>query len=344
MPGAGKKIHISISTSTIFKVVGILGLLYLMYLVREVIGMVLATIILTSAIGPAVKKLEDIKIPRSLAIILIYLSILSIIGAAVYLIIPPIVNESKELGVNLPRYINKASNIIFNLQNYTEQNNWPINLQATINNTVIGLQNSTQNLIKTISNFFGGLFSLFVVLVMTFYLTMEQESLKKSLANFLPTKKRQRLLKIINGVQQKIGWWFNGQLALCFIIFLMTYMSLSVFGLKYALVLAIIAGLAEIIPYLGPTIAAIPAIFVALVHSPILALFILLVYIIIQLVENNILVPKIMQRAVGLDPIVTIIALMVGFKIAGVLGAIVAVPICTALVVVIKDMRTEKQT
>lgn len=340
----GQKLGISISVPTLLKIVAVLGLLYLIYLVREVIGIIFATLIFASAIAPSVKKLEKIKIPRSLAILLIYLAILLVIGAAVYLIIPPIINEAKELGNNLPHYINKTSNLIFNLQNYTDKNNWPIDLQATINNLTAGLQSSTQGLIETISNFFGGLFSFFIILVMTFYLTLEQDGLKKSVAAFLPLKNRQRLLKTLDQIQQKISWWFRGQLALCVIIFLMTYMSLSIFGMKYALVLAIIAGLAEIIPYLGPTIAAVPAIFIALVQSPVLALFILLVYIIIQLVENNILVPKIMQQAIGLDPIISIVALMIGFKLAGILGAILAIPASTALMVIAKDLLLSHST
>jgi predicted PurR-regulated permease PerM len=115
-------------------------------------------------------------------------------------------------------------------------------------------------------------------------------------------------------------------------------MSLLIFDVKYALILAIIAGLLEAIPYFGPTLSSIPAIFIAGTQSPLLALFILFVYIVIQAVENNILVPKIMQRAVGLDPIISIISLMIGFKLGGILGALLAIPVATSLSVIIKDL------
>jgi len=336
----GRTLNISVSSLTLIKIVTVLAGIYLLYLIADIVALMFAAIILTSAIEPLVRGLEKIKINKAIAIVLIYLAMLLLVGLSVYLIIPPIISESKELGANLPKYINKTSNFFFNLKDYTQKHNWPFDLQDAISNLTLGLQSGTQSLINTVSSIFGGIFSFFLVLVITFYMTMEKDSLKKSVKIFLPKSNQNRVFGIIDNVQQKIGWWFRGQMALCFIIFLMTYVSLSIFGLKYALVLAIIAGLAEIIPYLGPTISAVPAVFIAFVQSPLLALFILFVYIIIQLVENNILVPKIMQKAVGLDPIVSIAVLMIGFKLGSVMGAILAIPLTTALSVVVKDWLT----
>ena len=339
----GRSLNIHISTSTLLKIVVVLISLYLLYLVADIIALLFAAFIFAAAIEPLVKKLQSAKVPRAVAIILIYLGVLLLLGVSIYLIIPPIVGESKDLGSNLPRYINRISGVFFNLQDYTQKHNWPFDLQDALNNLSSGLQTVGQNLVSTISGIFGGIFSFFLILVITFYMTMEEESLKKAIKLFLPDKNQARVSRVIENIQQKIGWWFRGQIALCFIIFLMTYVSLSIFGVKYALVLAIIAGLFEAIPYLGPTLSAIPAIFITFAQSPILALFILFVYIIIQSVENNILVPKIMQKAVGLDPIISIIALMVGFKLGGVIGAILAIPMATTLNVIIKDLLPGKK-
>lgn len=334
----GLAINKNFSTLTIIKVVAVLGILYLLFMIADIIGLLFASFILASAISPWVNYLRRLKIPRALGVLMVYIILISFVAGVVYLLIPPIVEESKELGNNLPRYINQVSGAFGTFKNYTQVHSWPINFQQTLMNLTANMQGATTGLINTVTGFFGGIFSVFLVLVITFYMIIEQEALQKRVWLLVSPKKQTRVLKIINDVQSKIGLWFRGQLLLCFIIFLLTYMSLLIFDVKYALILAIIAGLLEAIPYFGPTLSSVPAIFIAFTQSPLLALFILFVYIVIQIVENNILVPKIMQRAVGLDPIISIISLMIGFKLGGILGALLAIPVATSLSVIIKDL------
>jgi predicted PurR-regulated permease PerM len=149
-------------------------------------------------------------------------------------------------------------------------------------------------------------------------------------------------MQLVNRMQGKIGLWIRGQLILSLIIFSLTFLGLSILGVNYALVLALIAGLTEFVPYLGPTIAAIPAIFLAFTQSPMLALFVLALYYIIQMVENHIIVPKLMQKVVGLNPVISIMVLLVGFKLAGILGAILAIPVVTIASVFLKDLFEKK--
>jgi predicted PurR-regulated permease PerM len=145
-------------------------------------------------------------------------------------------------------------------------------------------------------------------------------------------------MHLIARMQEKIGRWLRGQLLLSLIIFLMTYAGLTILGVRYALVLALFAGVTELIPYIGPFIGLVPALFIALTQSPIVALGVLVLYIIIQQLENYVIVPKVMQRAVGLNPIVIIVAMLVGAKMAGILGIILAVPVATALSVAVGDL------
>jgi predicted PurR-regulated permease PerM len=140
-------------------------------------------------------------------------------------------------------------------------------------------------------------------------------------------------------MQRKVGLWLRGQLILSLIIFVLTYLGLLILDVKYALVLALVAGLAEFVPYLGPIIAAIPAMFLAFTQDGLMfTLFVGALYYIIQLVENHIVVPKLMQKVVGLNPIVIIAVLLIGFRIASVPGAILAIPVATAAHVFIKDV------
>lgn len=328
----------SFSTVSILKIVGVLATLYLLFLISDIIGLLFASFILASAISPWVNYLHKLKIPRAIGVLIIYLLLFAFVAGIVYLIVPAIISEAKELSNNLPRYINEVSGVFGSFKDYAETHNLPINFQQTLNNLTTNMQGATTGLINTVTGFFGGIFSCFLVLVITFYMIVEEESLQRRVWTLVSPKKQTRVLRIINDIQQKIGLWFRGQLLLCFIVFLLTYMSLLIFDVKYALILAIIAGLLEAIPYFGPTLSSVPAIFIALAQSPLLALFILFVYVIIQTVENNILVPKIMQRAVGLDPIISIISLMIGFKLGGILGALLAIPIATSLLVITKDL------
>jgi predicted PurR-regulated permease PerM len=145
-------------------------------------------------------------------------------------------------------------------------------------------------------------------------------------------------MQLVNRMQDKIGLWLRGQIILSVIIFLLTYLGLSILGVKYALVLALVAGLTEFVPYLGPILAAIPAVFFAFTQDPMLAVFVIVLYYIIQLFENNFIVPQLMQKVVGLNPVVSIVVLLIGFKVGGIIGVILAIPVATAIGVFAKDI------
>jgi predicted PurR-regulated permease PerM len=138
-------------------------------------------------------------------------------------------------------------------------------------------------------------------------------------------------------VQDKLGLWLRAQLLLSGIIFLVTWIGLLILGVKYSLVLALIAGITEVIPFIGPIIGAIPAVLLAFLQSPIKALLVLILYLVIQQLEGNILVPKVMQKTVGLNPIVVIVVILLGAKIAGVLGALLSIPVAVAIMTIAGD-------
>ncbi|NQV13085.1 MAG: AI-2E family transporter, partial [Parcubacteria group bacterium] len=172
----------------------------------------------------------------------------------------------------------------------------------------------------------------------SFYFTVQEDSLKKFIRSLAPMKHRPYIENLAGRIQKQIGYWLRGQIMLGLVVGIMLYVGLSLLGVKYALILAILGGLLEIVPYLGPIISAVPAVFLAFTQRPILALFVLILYIAVQQLENHILVPKVMQRVVGLNPLVTIIVILVGVKVAGIIGGILAVPIATAIQVFLSDI------
>ena len=342
-----KSININISTSTIIKILLIFLLLFFVYLIREVVAILFVSLVFASAVDPWVDWMHKKKIPRGVSILFIYLIMFVVISFTVYLIIPPIAQQVAELSANFPRYVEKLISGYSALKEYSVQHGVLDSIKDSLGTISSNLQTAAGGVFSTISGIFGGIFSFFLVLVITFYMVVEESAIKKLVWSIAPTRHQPYIMQLINRMQKKMGLWLRGQLILSLVIFILTYVGLLVLGVKYALVLALIAGLTEFIPYLGPIFGAVPAILLAFTQSPMLAVFVIILFFVIQQVENNILVPKIMQKAVGLNPIISISVLMIGFKLAGVVGAIMSIPVATAISVFVKDMfdgkRVEKE-
>lgn len=338
-----RPININITTSAIIKIVLIFLLLYFLVLIKDILAALFVALILASAVDPWVDFMQKRKIPRGVSILFIYLVLFIILSSVIYLIIPPIATEVSELASNFPRILEKVIAGFSTFKEYSIQYGILDNIKDSLGTISSNMQSAAAGVFSTVTGIFGGIFSFFLVLILTFYMVVEENAIKKLIFSIAPPHHQPYIMQLINRMQKKIGMWLRGQLILSLIIFIFTYIGLSVLGVKYALVLALIAGLTEFIPYLGPILAAIPAIFLAFTQEPMLALFVFALYYVIQLVENNILVPKIMQKAVGLNPIVSIAVLLIGFKVAGVVGAILSIPVATAVSVFLKDIFDGKE-
>ena len=334
--------YFNISFLTITKILIALALFFVLYVVRDILAVLFISLILASALDPWVDWMQDRKIPRAVGIITIYLLLLGILGSTILLVIPPITTQITELTTNYPQISEKLSSGFTLLKQYSISDNPLTNLLES-KGDLPGFAKVAENVISGAIDVFGGIFTFFLVLVVTFYMVVEEDSVKKIIWSIAPAKNQVYIMKLISRMQKKIGLWLRGQIILSLIIFILTYIGLTILGVKYALVLAIIAGMTEFIPYLGPMIAAIPAMFLSFTQGgAIFMAFVGILYYVIQLVENNIIVPKLMQKVVGLNPIVTLAVLMVGFKLAGIIGMVLAIPVATAINVFVKDMIDRK--
>ena len=260
------------------------------------------------------------------------------VGMIIYLIIPPIVVQVNELLNNFPQIFDKILTGAKFLRDFSVQHGLIQDLKTDFGSIGSNLQSAAGGIFSTVSGIFGGIFSFFLVLVITFYMVVEENAMKKIVWSIAPQHNQVYVMQLVNRMQKKVGLWLRGQLILSFIIFALTYIGLSILGVKYALILALIAGLTESVPYLGPILASVPAIFLAFTQAPLLAAFVAVLYYIIQLTENNVIVPKLMQKVVGLNPIVSIAVLMIGYNVAGLVGAILSIPVATAVSVFIRDI------
>lgn len=334
---------IDLSILTIVKFFLVVIFLFFLYMIKEVLAILFVALIFSSAVDPWVDSLQRIKFPRWLSILLIYIALILLIFFVVYLLIPPLVDQAGQLSNNFPQYFEKVGSVFDSLKNYTIQHGLLENFDKGLEAIRDNLSNVVGSVFSTVFGIFGGIVSFLVVLVITFYLTVEESAIKRTITFILPDKYQPFTLQLINKVQRKIGEWLKGQLILCLIVGLMVYIGLLILGVNYALILGLVAGIGEFVPYIGPVLSSVPAIFIAFSMSPIKALFVLILFVVVQQLENHILVPKVMQKTVGLNPIISVIALLVGAKLAGVVGIILSIPVATALNVIVQEVWKSKE-
>lgn len=335
-----QKMTIAISTASLLKIIVVALLLWALYAVSDIILILLISMILASAMDPLVDWLyRKAKFPRGLSVILVYLVFIALVAMVIYFLIPPMVDQFNQLAGRLQGFRQELANETSTLTKVLDQLGITEGFSALSQN----FAKLAGNLFQTTLGVFSGVVRTISVLAITFYLISSENGMKNFIRSLAPYKHQAYVTALTDKIQTKIGRWLLGQLILSGFIFILIFIGLTVLGVKYALALALLAGLLEIVPYLGPILSAIPGIFVAFVQSPPLALFVLLLYIVVQQVENYILVPKVMGRTVGANPVVILIAVLVGFKLAGIVGMLLAVPIVAAISVFLSDFREKRE-
>ncbi|MEK9178530.1 MAG: AI-2E family transporter, partial [Patescibacteria group bacterium] len=288
----------------------------LVWEVREILVAVFISYVIMSALYPAARFLMDRKFPKILAIAIPYLLSLGFIILLILPLLPFFVAQIQSLFENLPVYVRQSSEAL------------GISIQASQISSYItsSLESITRNAFSVTGKIFGGIFSILTIIIVSFYLLVYHDRLDRFFVAFFPRSLEPAVAKVIADIEIKLGAWLRGQIFLSFAVGFLTWVALTILGLDFALPLALLAGILEIVPTIGPIISAIPAVIVAFAISPSLAGVTALAYVGIQLAENNFLVPKIMQKAVGLNPVIVIVGIIMGAKLMGVLGALLAVP------------------
>lgn len=337
------KTVIEISSMTLFKILFIVLALVFAFYIKDILMMVFIALILSSAISPSVDWFQKNKIPRGLAIALIYVTALGVLFFSFYLMVGPLTSEVKNLSQDFPVYWEKISAGWNEFDSFSKSHGWQQAIEDGLSSLQSGLVSLASNFFGGLVSFIGGVFSLLIILVMTFYLALYDQKMKKKIRTLLPADSQPYFMSLINRMQEKIGLWLRGQLFLSLIIFAFSLVGLLLLGVKYAWVLALFAGIVEFIPYLGPFVGAVPAIFIAFTQDPVLGFYVLLLYIAIQQLENNLIVPFVMKKAVGMNPVVVVVAMLVGAQIAGIAGILLAIPATTAISVLINDLIEHKE-
>ncbi|EKD46711.1 MAG: protein of unknown function UPF0118 [uncultured bacterium] len=275
--------------------------------------------------------------PRSLGVILIYIAMFSIAGIMISFLIPPLVSQFTSFTQNLSTYSETLARTFSGIEQYAQSYGIQFNSHDFFQNITGNIFQTSDQIFSTTVEVFSFFISLLVVMSLTFYMSVKEDGMNKFIRSVTPQKNQEYVISVADRIKNKIGKWMLGQIVLMLIIFVLDFIALSVFNIPYALVLALFAGILEIVPYLGPIISATLATFVGFLISPVTGLIVLCIFTVNQQIESNIVVPQVMKKAVGLNPAVVILSLLIGAQLGGTLGAILAVPIATALSVFIGD-------
>jgi predicted PurR-regulated permease PerM len=320
--------RVDISYKTILFIAGFIALVWALYTIIDVIVILFVAIIFMAGLYPIVSYLESLRIPKALAIAVTYIIILGMLGTLLYLVINPLIEQTTNLILHLPQTITSL---------FPEG--------GPVDPSIIQdqLGNVSRNALNFTLTIFNNVIAFISVAVLTFYLLLEREKLDHLISQFF-VGEEERIKRIIDKIEDKLGAWLRGQIALSLIIGTMAYVVLFLLGVPYALPLAILAGIFEVVPVIGPIISSIPAILVAFTISPFLGLLTAVAFFVIQQLENNLIVPQVMKRAVGLNPLIVILAVSIGGKLLGIPGALLAVPISVVIQIITEDILREEKS
>ncbi len=339
---------VTIDATSFLKAMLVVVLFVALYLLRDLVLVLLTAVVIASSIEPMTRWFEDYKVPRVLAVIAIYASFAVLLIGIFYLFLPVLLNDASTVIALLPQYLESSTPIksgvggILSGQQFVEQFSQKFAIQETVAELRTIASGISGGIVQSLSSIFGGLFSLVLIIVISFYLSVQKKGIENFLRVITPLRHEKYVLNLWNRSQAKIGRWMQGQLLLGLIVGVLVYLGLTILGVQYALLLAVLAALFELIPLFGPILAAIPAVIVALMESFSLGLMVVGLYVIIQQFENHLIYPLVVRKVVGISPILVIISLIVGGELAGILGILIAVPVATAFMEFADDIQREK--
>lgn len=346
--------NISITPASIIWVFLIGLLFFTAYVLRDLLLVILTSVLLASAISPAARWFQKRKVPRIVAVLILYVGFILSFAGAFYFLLIPLLQEFFVLIKALPDYLDTFESWL----PYFESNSAfesislfgdfagdlsPTKIIKEIQEILAGL---SQGFISTLFSLFGGFLNFVLIVVLSFYLSVQENGVAKFLKMVTPAKNSAYVLDLWKRAEIKIGSWMQGQLILAIIVAVMVYLCLLLLGIPNALLLAVLSGMFELIPVFGPILAAIPAIAIATVEGGnfmgpglTIGLVVAGMFVIIQQFESQLIYPLVIRKVIGLSPIIVIIALIAGYQLVGFLGVILSVPIAAIVLEFMKDMR-----
>lgn len=348
-----RPIAVTISSGTMVKAVLILVLFAGLYFLQDVVLVILTSVVIASSVEPATRWFAKYRIARVPAVLFTYITFFAFLVGVSYFFVPPLLDDMSGFAAAAPEYLNSVN--IFSETGVRSFVGSSRDVVSSLNSSGFQTQEIISNLRDAFSSFsggitkgasmvFGGIFSFILIVVISFYLAVQERGIETFLRSLTPLRYESYITGLWSRAQNKIGLWMQGQLLLGFFIGILVYLGLAIMGIPYALLLAVVAATLELIPLFGPIIAAVPAVALGFSHGGVaLGLMVIGFYIIIQQFENHLIYPLIVRKIIGVPPILVILSLIVCAKLFGFLGLILAVPFISVVLEMVDDFEKEKK-
>ena len=336
--------YLHISTGTIIRFIAVLVAVAALYAIRDILFSLTFAVIIASAVEPAIEWMSLRRVPRILGVIILYLAGAVMFFFLVYLILPLLLEELHTFSVAYPRIEEEIRVGIAHAGAFPVFSLLGTNIEGIFAIPAQYVEELGGGFAAGASAAFGGLFSFLLVIVFSFYLAAQENGIEKFLRLITPLRHESYVLDLWDRSQRKLGRWLRTQMLLGAIVGVLIFFGLTILGIGNAFFFAVLAAIFEIIPVVGPILAAVPGVTAAFLVNPYLGLVATLFYVVIQQIESHVIVPVVMRRTVDLSPLIVVLALLAGGKLGGVFGILLAVPMTAILAELLNDWDKKKRS
>ena len=315
-----------------------LVILYAVYLVRHVLVLVVVAAFFAIGLDPAVRRLERLNLRRGQAVALIFLAAIAFIVAFALAVIPPLVRQITSFATNLPEYVEDLADRYPRVQEWMVDNDIPERLEDAVSNVPSAISGSFGNVVGIAGSILSVLFNLLTVLILTIYFMASLSRIREGSLRLVPMSRRQRFSQLLDPVLEKIGGYIAGQITVALIGGVAAGLFLALVGVPFPIALALWVSIAALIPLVGATIGAVPAVIVAMFDSVGLGLGTLGYFLVYQQLENYFIHPRVMTRAVDISPAAVLLAALIGGSLLGFVGALMAIPAAASIKLVMQEI------
>ena len=336
--------YLHISTWTIVRFFVVLLGIVALFAVRDILFSLIFAVIVASAVEPGIEWLKERRIPRIAGVVIIYLVGLTLFFLLVYLIFPLFAEEIRTFSTSYPLLEEQIRSGIARAGTLPLISFFAANVEGLFRIPSSYLDQLGGSIADVASAAFGGIFSFMLVVVFSFSLAAQEKGIDNFLRLVTPLQYEPYVLDLWRRAQKKLGRWLRTQMLLGAVMGVLIFFGLTILGVEHAFFFAALSALFEIIPVVGPILAAVPAVATAFIADPLLGIFTVGLYVAAQQVESHVIVPVIMRRTVDLSPLVVVFALLVGVKIGGIFGILLAVPMTAIAAELLNDWDKKKRS
>ena len=319
-------------------VVGVLLVLYAAYLVRSVLVLVFVSGFLAVGLDPGVRRLQGMGLTRGQAVAAIFLATVLFLLAFAFAIVPPLVRQITTFATRLPEYVQDLAESNPEIEEWVIDNDIPQKLQESVSNVPTLIGSSLGGVVGVAGSLVAAIFSGLTILVLTIYFSLSLTHLHAGTLRLVPKRNRERVRELLDPILEKVGGYIAGQVTVALIAGVLALIFLAIVGVPYPIALALWVSISALIPLVGATLGAIPAIIVAFFSSTGLGIGTLVYFIIYQQVENYVIAPRVMTRAVDISPAAVLLAALIGGNLLGFVGALMAIPTAAAIKLVVQEV------